>query len=132
MAQSAKSSSTEHGVVDHTYVSKGAELVVGGKKYHADFKGKFSSHHDPEHLSHFHKGGRSNVEHRIHGHTAQGHGSGIGTITMRQDPDNEPHPSSLTATVPGQAFPAVHEIAMNVHVTIPDLLPGVTLRNKPS
>ncbi|MBV8096337.1 MAG: hypothetical protein JO110_24480 [Acetobacteraceae bacterium] len=27
---------------------------------------------------------------------------------------------------------AVHEIAMNVHVTMPDLLPGVTLRNKPS
>ena len=46
------------------------------------------------------------------------------------DPDRVPPESTLTAIVPGQPFPAIQDYVLNCHVTIPNLLAGITLRNK--
>ena len=59
-----------------------------------------------------------------------GAGNIIGPITCRKDPDRDPPQSTITAIVPGQPFPAIHEHVFNLQVTIPNLLPGITLRNK--
>ncbi|MBV9691393.1 MAG: hypothetical protein JO202_16965 [Ktedonobacteraceae bacterium] len=66
----------------------------------------------------------------IQEHVSDGIGNIIGSITVRKDPDRDPPQSTITAIVPGHPFPAVQDMVVNIHVTIPNLLPGITLRNK--
>lgn len=130
MPQSEVTGSPHEGRYVHNYVVQGAEVAVGQTHHRADFRGHLKVHLDPDFLAHFHSGARSHVPHVIDEHQSQGTGAGIGTITIRKDPDREPPPSTLTAATPGQPFPAVHEMPMNIHMTIPSRLPGITLRNK--
>ena len=126
----AKTDTLLKGQFAHSYTVQGAELVVGGTTHRADFQGNLEIHVDADHLAQFHKGAHSHVPHRIHKHTAHGAGSSTGPITISMDPDREAPLSNLTANAAGQPFPATHEMPMNVHVTMPDLLPGITLRSQ--
>lgn len=130
MSLSEKADTPFKGRFVHSYTVRGAELVVGGKTHRADFQGRLETYLDPGHLAEFHTGARSHVPHRVHKHDARGSGSGTGPITISQDPDRESPPGTLTAATSGQPFPAVHDVPMSVHVTMPDLLPGVMLRSK--
>ena len=104
--------------------------MVMGTSYLADFHGNIMFLLDPNKLSQFLSGVISQVPLLIQEQASDGIGNIIGPITMRQDPDRVPPPSTLTSIVAGQPFPGVQDIIFNVHVTIPNLLPGITLRNK--
>jgi hypothetical protein len=101
-----------------------------GTSYLADFHGHFSFLLDPNVLSQFLSGTVSLVPLLIQEQVADGIGNIIGPITIRQDPDRVPPQSTLKAIVAGTPFPAVQDIIFNVHVTIPNLLPGITLRSQ--
>jgi hypothetical protein len=47
-----------------------------------------------------------------------------------KDPNRSPPISTLAALTLGKPYPATHDMVINVYVTIPNLLPGITLRNK--
>jgi hypothetical protein len=66
----------------------------------------------------------------IQEHVSDGIGNIIGPITVRLDPNRQPPQSTLTAIVSGKPFPAVQDMVVNVNITIPNLLPGITLQNK--
>jgi len=110
--------------------AQAAELVVAGQSYLADFKGNLSVLLDPNRLMQFLSGVTNMVYLLIQEHVSDGVGNIIGPITVRIDPDRVPPPSTITAIVAGRPFPAVQDMIVNIHVTIPNLLPGITLRNK--
>ncbi|GHO95867.1 hypothetical protein KSF_059150 [Reticulibacter mediterranei] len=112
------------------HFGQGVEVIVGPTSYLADFHGHFSFLLDPNVLSQFLSGAVSLVPLLLQEHVSDGIGNIIGPITIRKDPDREPPQSTLTAIVPGVPFPAIQDIISNIHVTIPNLLPGITLRNK--
>jgi hypothetical protein len=109
-------------------------VVVAGTTYLADFTGNIAVLVDPGELSRFRSGvitnGMTMVSLLIQEEVHHGIGAGIGSIDIVMDPDRAPPPSTLTAITPGRPFPAVQEYKINIHVTIPNLLPSITLRNK--
>jgi len=109
-------------------------LLVAGNTYLADFQGNLGVLLDPAKLAQFLSGvvisGATMVELLIQEHVTNGVGALIGPITVDMDPDRVPPPSTLIAIRPGMPFPAVQDMHINIHVTIPNLLPGITLRNK--
>jgi hypothetical protein len=111
-----------------------AQLVVAGTTYVADFTGNLAVLLDPAELARFLAGtttrGVSMVSLLIQEHVSNGVGAVIGAITVVKDPDREPPPSTLTAISPGIPFPAIQDMNVNIHVTIPNLLPRITLGNK--
>jgi hypothetical protein len=111
-----------------------AQLVVAGTTYLADFTGNLGVLLDPNQLARFLAGtvtgGVSMVSLLIQEHVSNGVGAAIGAITVVKDPDRDPPQSTLTAITPGIPFPAVQDMHVNIHVTIPNLLPRITLRNK--
>jgi hypothetical protein len=111
-----------------------AQLVVAGTTYLADFTGNLAVLLDPAQLGQFLSGvvinGSTMVSLLIQEHVSHGVGAAIGVITVVMDPDRVPPPSTVIAITPGRPFPAIQDMYVNIHVTIPNLLPGITLRNK--
>ncbi len=130
MSLSGLSGSAAGGLLNCGFFSQGAKVVVAGNTYLADFHGNVKVLLDPNKLSQFLGGVISGVPLLIQEYVADGIGNIIGPITMRMDPDRVPPQSTITAIVPGVPFPAVQDYIVNMHVTIPNLLPGITLRNK--
>src|SRR5262245_52926129 len=117
-------------VLNRGYFVQAARLEVMGTTYLADFYGSLALLLDPNRLSQFLAGAVSVVPLLIQEHVADGVGNLIGAITVRMDQYRAPPDSTLTAVVAGRPFPAVQDFIVNIHVTIPNLLPGITLRNK--
>lgn len=130
MSLSGLSGSSATGLVNCGFFGQAAELRVGNTSYLADFHGNVKVLLDPNVFARFMSGGVSLVPLLIQEYVADGIGNIIGPITMRLDPDRVPPQSTLTSIVSGQPFPAVQEYIVNMHVTIPNLLPGITLRSK--
>lgn len=130
MSLSEMSSSTVGGIFNCGAFAQAAELMVGDNTYLADFHGNIKVLLDPNQLSQFLSGMISLVPLLMQEDTWDGIGNIIGPITIRKDPDREPPQSTLKAITPGQPFPAVQEYVINIRVTMPNLLPGITLRNK--
>ena len=111
-----------------------AQLVVAGTTYIADFTGNLAVLLDPAQLAQFLAGvvtnGATMVSLLIQEHVSHGIGAAIGVITVVMDPNRVPPPSTVIAITPGVPFPAVQDMHVNINVTIPNLLPGVTMRNK--
>ena len=107
---------------------QGSRLVVNGRYYLADLNGNIKTVNDSDELARFRDTSTNLVHFQIIELAFDGTGDGIGPVTIRLDPDRTPPPTTLTAYSSG--FPAVHDFNMNINVTIPDLLPGITLRNK--
>ena len=124
------SASVGTGVFSLNYAAKGVEVVVKGTSYRADFKGNLKLQWDPVKLSQFTSGTLGSIPLRIQGHEGRGEGTSMGPITLRKNPDREPPQSILKANSKGLAFPATQDLVIDFHVTIPNLLPGVTLRSK--
>ncbi|HLZ56850.1 MAG TPA: hypothetical protein VKR06_07875 [Ktedonosporobacter sp.] len=124
------SGSAAGGLLNCGCFAQAAEVVVGANTYLADFHGNLKVLLDPNQLSQFLSGVVSLVPLLIQEHVSDGIGNIIGPITIRKDPDRDPPASTITAIVPGRPFPAIQDMVVNVHVTIPNLLPGITLRNK--
>lgn len=130
MSLSGITDSAAGGLINFGQFAQAAEIVVGGTSYLADFYGNIKFLLDPNILSQFLSGAVSIVPLLIQEHVNDGIGNIIGPITMRMDPDRDPPQSTITAIVPGMPFPAIEDHIFNVQVTIPNLLPGITLRNK--
>lgn len=130
MSLSGITGSTTGGLFNTGHFAQGAEIIVGATSYLTDFHGNIRYLLDPNKLSQFLSGVVSLVPLLIQEHVSDGIGNIIGPITIRMDPDRVPPQSTLTAIVPGQPFPAIQDTIFNIHVTIPNLLPGITLRNK--
>jgi hypothetical protein len=113
-----------------THVAQGASIALLGQTYQVDFQGSTTVLLDPDKLARFKAGVISIVPMQVQADTNDGIGNIIGPTTWRQDPDRIPPQSTLTSTDPDQPFPAVHDYLLNIQVTIPNLLPGITLRNK--
>lgn len=130
MSLSGLSGSSAGGIFNCGMFAQAAQLNVMGQTYLADFHGNIAVLLDPNILSRFLSGVVSVVPLLIQEQVADGIGNIIGPITMRMDPDRVPPQSTLTAIISGQPFPAIQDYITNWHVTIPNLLPGITLRNK--
>jgi len=108
--------------------------LVAGTTYVADFTGNLGVLLNPTQLAQFLSGvitnGVTMVALLIQEHVSNGVGNIIGPITVTMDPNRAPPQSTLTAIVPGIPFPAIQDMNVNIHVTIPNLLPGITLQNK--
>lgn len=130
MSLSGITGSVPGGILNCGCFAQGAEVRVMGTSYLADFHGNIAFLLDPNKLSQFLSGVISLVPLLIQEQVADGIGNIIGPITIRKDPDREPPQSTLTSIVAGQPFPAIQDVIFNIHVTIPNLLPGITLRNK--
>ena len=100
--------------------------VVGGAQYAASFSGEMRVTAGEAFED---EGGRAIVPLAITGHATAGQADGLGRLTVDRDEEREVGPSTLTEIEPGTGFPAVQEMHVNILVTVPDLLPGVTLRN---
>ena len=111
-----------------------AQLVVAGTTYLADFTGNLAVLLDPAQLAQFLAGvvtnGATMVSLLIQEHVSNGVGAIIGPITVAMDPNRVPPASTLTAITPSIPFPAIQDMNVNIHVTIPNLLPGITMQNK--
>jgi hypothetical protein len=123
-------SSLSPGVFNHGLTANGVELTVGSTSDVVDLTGSVQISLDPDVHAQFLTGTVSVVPMRIHEHKSDGVGDKVGPITVRTDPDRVPPDSTITAVASGQPFPAVHDMVVNIHVTIPNLLPGITLRNQ--
>ena len=134
MSLSGMSGSAPGALLTSVGSAPGAQLVVGSTTYLADFHGHWTVLLDPNQLAQFLAGavigGVTAVPLLLQDFVFTGVGPIIGTITIKQDPDRVPPQSTLTAIVPGRPFPAIQDMVVNIHVTIPNLLPGITLRNK--
>jgi hypothetical protein len=111
-----------------------AQLLVEGTTYVADFTGHITFAADPNRLAQFQSGvvtnGKTMVELLVQENVFNGVGAVIGAISWVMDPDRSPPPSTLTAITPGRPFPAIQDFVLMMHVEIPNLLPGIRLRNK--
>jgi hypothetical protein len=118
------------------FQAAGAQLIVAGRTYLADFTGNVAFLLDPGELARFLSGvvtnGMTMVSLLIQEHVAHGIGTDIGIIEVVMDPNRVPPQSTLTAIRPGRPFPAIQDIVHNINVTIPNLLPRITLQNKTS
>lgn len=114
--------------------SAGAQLIVAGKTYTADFTGNIAVLVDTNQLKRFLAGAKdvTTVSLLIQEHVMHGIGAGIGLIEVVMDPERVPPQSTLTAIRPGTPFPAIQDYNININVTIPNLLPGIIMRNKTS
>ena len=114
----------------------GVQLLVAGRSYLANFDGHLGVLLDPAELARFLAGvvtnGVTMVSLLIQEHVTNGLGNPTGPIMVTMDPNRVPPPSTLTAIMPGVPFPAIQDMNINIHVTIPNLLPGITLQNKVS
>ncbi|WP_042422624.1 hypothetical protein [Streptacidiphilus anmyonensis] len=110
-------------------VTKGALLTVQGRTHAVDLVGDTSLGYDPAVLEQYRAGVVSTVPLLVRADACDGAGMTVGEVTWVMDPERVPPAGFLSAVVPGQPFPAVQEYLLHVHVTIPDLLPGITLRN---
>ena len=112
----------------------GVQLLVAGTTYVADFAGHLTVGLDPAELARFLAGvvvgGATMVSLLIQEHVVTAANAVTGLIEVTMDPNRVPPPSTLRAIVPGVPFPAIQDMNLNIHVTIPNLLPGITLRNK--
>jgi hypothetical protein len=104
-------------------------LAVVGTTYVADFTGHITMLFDPNVLSRYLSGAAGLVELLIDENVFNGIGAMIGPITWVRDPDRDPGPSSLRPVTPGMPFPGIQDFVLNINMTIPNLLPGITLRN---
>jgi hypothetical protein len=111
-----------------------AQIVVAGQTYLADFTGNLAVLLDPAQLAQFLAGvvtgGTTMVSLLIQEHVSHGIGAAIGIIEVVMDPNRVPPPSTVIAITPGRPFPAVQDMHVNINVTIPNLLPRITLQNK--
>ncbi|MEY9872514.1 hypothetical protein ABH931_001990 [Streptacidiphilus sp. MAP12-33] len=110
-------------------LTKGAQLTVGGRPHVVDFSGDTSIGYDPAVLEQYRAGAISTLPLLVHADSCDGAGTTIGEVTWVMDPERVPPAGFLSAVAPGQPFPGVQEYLLNINVTIPDLLPGITLRN---
>lgn len=99
--------------------------LVGGAEYAASFSGEMAVTVGEA----FEEGGRAFVPLTIRGHRTVGQAEGLGRLTVDRDPERDAPPSVLTEIEPGTGFPATQDMHVNIYVTAPDTLPGVTLRN---
>ena len=99
--------------------------------YLADFTGNLKTVYYSNDLSDYLRGATNTATLFLQDFVLHGIGAGIGNIEMVMDHNRDPGLGSLTATIPGQPFPAVLEYTWYVQVTIPALLPGNTLENYP-
>lgn len=123
-------SNVEQSVLSSGFQGAAVQVTVAGRQYIADFTGSVALAFDPNVLARYYEGAVKDVPLLIHEFVANGVGAVIGPISMTKDPDRNPGPSSLTAITPGIPFPAVQDLIVNMNVSIPNLLPGITLRNK--
>ncbi|SRR6266700_3724673 len=123
-------SSASGGLLNLGMFVQGAEVVVGATSYRADFHGKMKLQLEPNKLSQFLGGVISQIPLLIQELAWDGVGNIIGPITVRKDPDRNPPQSTLKGIVSGRSFPAVQDMVLSIHVTISNLLPGITLRSK--
>ena len=127
-------SSVAGGLINCGCEAAGVQLLVAGTTYVADFTGNLGVLLNPTQLAQFLSGvvtnGVTMVGLLIQEHVSNGVGSIIGAITVTMDPNRAPPQSTLTAIKPGIPFPAIQDMNVNIHVTIPNLLPGITLQNK--
>lgn len=130
MSLSGLSGSAAGGLLNCGCFAQAAEIVVATTSYLADFHGNLKVLLDPNTLSQFLSGVITLVPLLVQEHVSDGIGNIIGPITVRMDPNRTPPQSTITAIVAGQPFPAVQDMIVNIHVTIPNLLPGITLQNK--
>ena len=114
--------------------AQAVQLLVAGTNYIADFTGHLGVLLDPTQLAQFLSGvvtnGVTMVQLLIQEHVSNGIGSIIGPITVVMDPNRVPPVSTLVAITPGRPFPAIQDMNINIQVTIPNLLPNITLQNK--
>jgi hypothetical protein len=106
------------------------QLTVAGQQYIADFTGHLTVGLDPNVLARYLQGAVNLIELLVQEHVSNGVGAVIGAISLIKDPNRDPGPSRLSAITPGIPFPAVQDMLLNINVEIPNLLPGVKLRNK--
>lgn len=127
-------SGTTGGAVTCGAQAAAVQLLVAGTTYIADFIGQITFLVDPNGLARFLAGTVTNgvtmVNLLIQEWESNGVGSIIGPITQVMDPNRVPLASTLTAITPGIPFPAIQNMNLNINVTIPNLLPGITLQNK--
>jgi hypothetical protein len=105
------------------------QVVVAGQTFVADFTGHLALAYDPDVLSKYEQGAVNVVPLLVEEFVANGVGAMIGAISVTKDTRRDPGPSRLTAITPGAPFPAVQDLVVNTNVSIPALLPNVTLRN---
>lgn len=110
--------------------AQAAKVIVMGQTYLADFHGNLAVLLDPNQLAQFMAGAISMVSLLIQEHVSHGIGAGIGLIEVIMDPNRVPPPSTLRPIIPGQPFPAIQDMIVNVEVTIQNLLPNIRMRNK--
>lgn len=102
--------------------------LIDGSKYSASFSGQMKVRVGEP----FEREGHAVVPLVITGHSTAGHAEGLGRLTVDKDGDRDVAPSTLSELAVGEGFPAVQDMHVNILVTAPDLLPGVTLRNTES
>lgn len=130
MSLSGVTGSLSRGLFNCGCFAQAAELLVQGQSYLADFRGNLAVLLDPQRLAQYLSGAINLVPLLIQEHVSDGVGAAIGAITVRMDPDRTPPQSTLQPITPGRPFPAIQDMHVNIHVTIPNLLPNITLRNK--
>jgi len=104
-------------------------VVVAGQTFVADFTGHVTLALDRNVLAQYEQGAVDVVPLVIEEYVANGVGAVIGAISVIKDTSRDSGPSRMTAIAPGAPFPAVQDLSINMNVSIPALLPNVTLRN---
>ena len=122
-------SNTEQGLLTCGFQGAAVQMVVAGQQYLADFTGHLTMGFDPNALARYLSGAVNVVELLIQECVANGVGAVIGAISITQDPNRDPGPSRLVPITPGIPFPGVQDFVVNMNVSIPALLPGITLQN---
>jgi len=110
--------------------AQAVQVVVAGTTYLADFNGNWKVLLDPNRLSQFLSGATNLVYLLLQEYVFHGIGTGVGIIEMIMDPNRVPPQSTITAIVSGRPFPAIQDMVVNMNVTIPNLLPRITMQNK--
>jgi hypothetical protein len=110
--------------------AEGAEFLMEQRVLRLDFNGRITISLDPETLRQFFTGAVSLVPLTIKEHVTRAVSivEDVGEVTFNivMDPDR-PAPDSI---LNGKSFPADQTMYMNIHLEIPELLPGKMLRNK--
>ncbi len=120
----------QSGTVSYSCVTRAAQVMAAGNVYLADFHGNISVLVDPNILRRFMNGETLSMPLTVEEAEFYGAGAGIGPITMKLDRVRPLPQSTLTAVAAGRPFPAVQDYVLNVQVAIPNLFPGITLRNR--
>ncbi|MFE3230199.1 hypothetical protein [Nocardia sp. NPDC059228] len=111
-----------------------ARVLVGDQQYPVLFQGAWDEAVAAAPMVEYQNGTRSQLLLTVGQFDVDGKGAGVGAVSIRLGSAGglTLRESTLTALCPGSPRPAKHDLRINVAVTMPDLLPGITLRNKVS